>query len=323
MVETILQDRVKREGKKEKADEAVLTTFEEARTNNKRRRTDADLAPTVSVREETKRARLYEKADTPLNCELCIICPEDIYPAAGDERREYDVDLDEDDCTTEYVTCDNYSFEELLERATEVLQLEKDRYIRELRGVNVLANPPVAVPLSESNVKAWWTGLANKKMPKVLVILGRETIEAFEKRIHAVDGPDRPDTPLPEGKRYLPPVVDDPGSLPVVDDKNIANADFVGTTGIPRTIVGFEAAIASHMIKVRQHYKCVRTLVRERRKQAIDEDPITPFDPAWNHYIKLCPLEGLDKRQFGEVAIKRSRIKAREAEKAERDEDDQ
>ena len=108
-----------------------------------------------------------------------------------------------------------------------------------------------------------------------------------------------------------------------MDDRNIGNSDFVGTTGIPHTIVGFEAAIASHMIKVRQHNQCVTIFVRERRKQGIDENPITPFDLEWNHFIKVCPLEGLDQRQFGEVAIKRSRIKAREAEKAERDEDDQ
>jgi len=314
MIEYILQDRVKRESKKEKIDEAVITNFKDLRT---RKRTVPVSAPTHSVREEAKRARLLENPETPLNVSIYFIDPLKANTSGPDEEEcDYDTIVDRKlGCSRELITCDNYTIEELMERIMEAIPKGQDRYVRELRGI--IADPKgksVKTPyvhLREHNIKAWWTRYQDAEDPSILAILGRETITEFENRVNADQPAPRPDTPLStENVELLPPVIEDDAVIQVVDDNNLSS-DFVGTTGVPKSIVGFESAIAMHHYKINQHQRCIKSLVKERVKQRIDPDALLDTNPAWNEYLKICTLTGLMDRKYKEISIKMARKKAR------------
>src|SRR5690606_10358638 len=98
---------------------------------------------------------------------------------------------------TNYITLDNYSFEELVERCHEPLEVEEDRYIREIVGIiggipdnyDPKTNHLNRIQLNSTNNKAFLTGAGSKGYtgePVVMAILGRETKAAFQKRITAM-----------------------------------------------------------------------------------------------------------------------------------------
>ena len=105
-------------------------------------------------------------------------------------------------------------------------------------------------------------------------------------------------------------MIADENVVSIVDDKDLTS-DFVGTTGVLRSLVGFKSAIAKHYYKIKQHEWCIKYLVKERAKQQINPNALLYTDPAWSEYLKSCTFRGLMERQYKEVTIKMNRTKAK------------
>src|SRR5690606_7308831 len=128
-LEAVLQDRTKKKNSKENKREEIVEKWEEAEATRKRTALVEESAH--SVRERIKRARLLEGPAEGINVQVFWVDP--VIFSKTPQAREiwYNPHISDDRAHiwTNYITLDNYSFEELVERCHEPLEVEEDRYI--------------------------------------------------------------------------------------------------------------------------------------------------------------------------------------------------
>ena len=146
-----------------------------------------------------------------------------------------------------------------------------------------------------------------------MAILGRETIICYKIRNNFKNPPPRSNTSIDaKNISFFPPIVEDEAvGVTIVNDEDLTKAGIVGSTGVPRIMVGFETTIVMRYIKIIQHKNCISKLKKERKKEGIDPDPIMPDYPDWFNYMRLCPIKGLIDREYTEASILAHRKKAK------------